>query len=104
MFQKFVMRLYSCRYGWLHSCKIIEFIDHCDIQIGYARFAVTAVSTFSAVGVKWGICKYGCIVFFFLGSVFVSCGSINLLFCIISAHNRTDSRSGQGIVDTLYWC
>ena len=104
MFQKLVMRLDGCRHGRLHGSQIIEFIDHCDIQVRYAGLAVSTVGTFSAVGMQWGIGKYGCIVLFLFGSILISSGSIDLSLCVISAHNGTDSRTCQRIVDTLDRC
>ena len=57
---------YRCRYGRLHGCKIIEFVDHGNVQIDHARFTVTAVGALSTVRMKRCIGDHGCEIFFFL--------------------------------------
>ena len=49
MFQKLIVGLHCRRDLRLHGCQIIKLVDHGNIQIGHAGFAMTAVSTFSSI-------------------------------------------------------
>ena len=44
---------------------------------------------------------HGSVIFFFLGCDFVSDSRLHLLLRVIAAHDGTDCRSGQGIVNAL---
>ena len=98
------MGLNSCRNFRLHGREVIKFVNHCNIQIGNTWFAVAAVCTFSTIRMERCICDHRCVVFFFFGCSFICSCLVYLLFCVIAAHDGTDCRSGQSIMNTLYRC
>lgn len=59
--------IYSRRDFRLHCCKIIEFVDHCDMEVSHTRFAVAAVGALAAVRMERRVCDDGCIIFCLLG-------------------------------------
>ena len=62
---------------------------------------MAAVGTFAPVGMEGRVGNDGSVIFFFLGCGFVSDSRLHLLFRVIAAHDGTDCRSGQGIVNAL---
>ena len=104
MLQKFVVGFYSCRDFRLHGGKIVELIDHGNIQLCRTWLAVSAVSALSFIGMERGIGDHRCVIFFFLRCCFICYGIIDLLFCVIATHDGTDCRSCKCVMDALYRC
>ena len=61
-----------------------------------------AVGAFSAVGVERRAGKHGRVVLFVIRRGFIGNRLIDLFLGVVAAHNRGDSRTGQGVVDALH--
>ena len=104
MLQKFIVGSYGCGDFRLHRCKIVEFIDHGNVQICRAWLAVSAVGALTFVRMEWCISDHRRVIFFFLRCCFICYGIIDLLFCIVAAHDGTDCRPCKCVMDALYRC
>ena len=84
--------------------KIIEFVDHCNINACRTGLAMTAVSALPKIGMQWCGCYDRRIVFLIICGMLIGNRLVNLFCGIISAKDGSDGRAGQGVMDQLHRC